>query len=992
MGDLAWYFVAPPKFLGDQRSFFHGALQYQLGHFVYDMTDGPPSAAVPDVVLESKARRLRLGARAVIRPNVASHSYSVPFSAEAFDKHCKAGASSSVCRGDGDPCTINEDCCSQQCVGSAARWYNLKTGRPARNSELLDVLSDLSVLKIRGGYYRGGMERTWLKNPVVIEGGIQNRTDAVAAPSASTDSLSISTPALTAPVPGASASPRRTRSGGCKVQKNHVMKLRPAGQSQLFNQPFQRPWSHSMRFPNMPQVCTDGTLIIEASGDLLGEAKYVQVVGEDGMLLGRLFVSAIDYSDEAKASACVIKEEGDCEPYMGLSQLELESGELRRATVTPAPGTEKNASVFMADEGVQVFALKDGIVVPRALMVKYTADGALSFGLRVEETNKADVVTIISASIEFGIGGCYSRHAVKFPGLHRAPARYSGYFGSLKIPSPVPADDDGAIMINATGVLEPETSWISVALSNVTDPGHYGPEYAAVKYDGGLPDGNRYGHPGVGVLGSQSEIEETGASWKLLEASRLFASGLGDFANEPGVVWNSTRKEAGGVSRELLHAMASGEGGDGTGGAVLAVIMRGHPSEPSHTDYLSVWEASLAYPPETCEVQTLQEGQGGPLGLLGHPLEREIEYCDDYWQCDSVGPSNRQIYKTEALCKAHCWRQRGGQDHFDQNSGDYFPPLAGLCYQPWVPSGACATNTDVCSCTRLGVAECATVAGTDRKRADGTCRCEPYNQCARTDVNVSYPFTFATPKAPAGDVTLVIEASVPWPHTWHHYLRVRLAEADGRTLGHVFSSPDCTWQCRELYPDNDPTKPLIDTVRIPEEQAARWMQDGALQLAIEIDVPRKELSCALHPEHESQVVAVGDTTINVASSAAAGLTAAMFDCPPCKAVHVQVCTPNGYMRAPSCELVQVTAFTNTAMTVVRGVGGTVGLAHSLGLCFCNNHDAACEATTTSGDCTGAGGSWDATTARVVDATILPALENEGEFTLRSITLTYATTA
>ena len=155
MGDLAWYFVAPPKFLGDQRSFFHGALQYQLGHFVYDMTDGPPSAAVPDVVLESKARRLRLGARSVIRPNVASHSYSVPFSAEAFDKHCRAGASSSVCRGDGDPCTINEDCCSQQCVGSAARWYNLKTGRPARNSELLDVLSDLSVLKIRGGYYRG---------------------------------------------------------------------------------------------------------------------------------------------------------------------------------------------------------------------------------------------------------------------------------------------------------------------------------------------------------------------------------------------------------------------------------------------------------------------------------------------------------------------------------------------------------------------------------------------------------------------------------------------------------------------------------------------------------------------------------------------------------------------------------------------------------------------------------------------------------------------
>ena len=102
-----------------------------------------------------------------------------------------------------------------------------------------------------------------------------------------------------------------------------------------------------------------------------------------------------------------------------------------------------------------------------------------------------------------------------------------------------------------TGVLEPETSWIAVALSNVTDPGHYGPEYAPVTYDAGLPDGNRNGHPGVGVLGSQSKIEPTGKAWKLIEASRLFASGLGDYSNEAGLVWNSTRKEAGGVVQIL---------------------------------------------------------------------------------------------------------------------------------------------------------------------------------------------------------------------------------------------------------------------------------------------------------------------------------------------------------------------------------------------------------------------------------------------------------
>jgi hypothetical protein len=38
----------------------------------------------------------------------------------------------------------------------------------------------------------------------------------------------------------------------------------------------------------------------------------------------------------------------------------------------------------------------------------------------------------------------------------------------------------------------------------------------------------------------------------------------------------------------------------------------------------------------------------------------------------------------------------------------------------------------------------------------------------------------------------------------------------------------------------------------------------------------------------------------------------------------------------------------------------------------------------------AAGSWDASTVRVVDARILPALDNDGEFTLRSITLSYAT--
>jgi hypothetical protein len=59
-------------------------------------------------------------------------------------------------------------------------------------------------------------------------------------------------------------------------------------------------------------------------------------------------------------------------------------------------------------------------------------------------------------------------------------------------------------MLHGTGVLEPITSWVSVALSNVTDPGAFGPEFAAVRYDGGLPDTNREGKKGgLEVLGSQ---------------------------------------------------------------------------------------------------------------------------------------------------------------------------------------------------------------------------------------------------------------------------------------------------------------------------------------------------------------------------------------------------------------------------------------------------------------------------------------------------------
>jgi len=43
-------------------------------------------------------------------------------------------------------------------------------------------------------------------------------------------------------------------------------------------------------------------------------------------------------------------------------------------------------------------------------------------------------------------------------------------------------------------------------------------------------------------------------------------------------------------------------------------------------------------------------------------------------------------------------------------------------------------------------------------------------------------------------------------------------------------------------------------------------------------------------------------------TALVGMQAALFACPPCKVVHIQVCTVMGFGREPACELMEVCAF------------------------------------------------------------------------------------
>ena len=58
-GDVVWYWVAPEKFLGDQRSFFHGVLHYTLGHYMYNEAGGGVDRH-GDIILESASHRLVL--------------------------------------------------------------------------------------------------------------------------------------------------------------------------------------------------------------------------------------------------------------------------------------------------------------------------------------------------------------------------------------------------------------------------------------------------------------------------------------------------------------------------------------------------------------------------------------------------------------------------------------------------------------------------------------------------------------------------------------------------------------------------------------------------------------------------------------------------------------------------------------------------------------------------------------------------------------------
>ncbi|EKX52700.1 hypothetical protein GUITHDRAFT_101858 [Guillardia theta CCMP2712] len=883
-GNVYWYFTAPAKFLGDKRAFMNGVLQYNFGHYFFN-GELKNNSKQADVIIESKKKKIQLGARYVYTGDSMNRVYNVTFSAEPFQKFCKSGSSSSVCAGMNDRCQTNEDCCDRNCVGGPARWYNLKTGKPAQNFEILQVLTSLSGLKIRAGYYDGVEERSWLKNPLVLEGGL----------------------APLSPPSEQSANVQQTiGTATCSAELKSRLTVRPAVATTTFNTDLIRPWLEYIEFPSIPQICSDASLVIEASGDLLGEDKYVSVYGEKGEELGRLFVTANDFS--VTASACGNDGSGECSNIPNVNST--------------------NASIFMKDEVVEPYVVTDGVVVPRSLMSVYSADRRLKIGLGVAASNLATTVRLVSATIEFSVGGCYSYSAVRFPGIARAPDRTSGYFETLSIPKVIPAADDGAITMNATGVLQPVNTWVGVYInSSASSPG------------------------------SPSSL-----------VAMLFA-GAGQVLGS-GPVRSVTEFETSRISRSNFLLMAQATAAQFHARTKIDVFLRGEPDASGHPDQLVLNEASILYPPLSCSVTSLKEGMG-VLGLMGRPIERELQYCDDWWECSAVGPANKRKFISVAKCRTECWS-------FSSMSAS-----PGVCYQPFIADGTCANPAEACVCSIEGRASC--VAGQARKQADGTCYCRSSKSCIRSPINASYPFSISTKGIPASDVTIFVEATVPFPFRSDNWLRVRLGEGDMRTLGHLFGSPDCSWQCRDSYDGYDSTKPIIDSVRLPFELARDVLSDNLLEILIEIDEPRQALSCALHPQHPrcfpyldaAQNINSSQTSIEVLNASVAGIDQTTI-CRDCESFYVLV----------ESELMQVVAYEGNSLQVVRGVGNSVLQAHSIGSCFCSNHNTTCEGSLSEVDCTTYGGSWQGTVVQPIYPYILPALANEGQYILRSITVSY----
>lgn len=135
-GKTVWYFSAPETFLGEKAFAHNGRLSFRLGHSEY-MSNGKDMIKDWDVILESKEWRIRVGVKNLIPPWVGATTNELSLNEKSW----------TVMKGQGH-------------------------GHSPTTIQMLRLLSSLSAVYIRGGYY-DGHEETWIDSVLLQEGDHQ---------------------------------------------------------------------------------------------------------------------------------------------------------------------------------------------------------------------------------------------------------------------------------------------------------------------------------------------------------------------------------------------------------------------------------------------------------------------------------------------------------------------------------------------------------------------------------------------------------------------------------------------------------------------------------------------------------------------------------------------------------------------------------------------------------------------------------------------------
>lgn len=308
-------------------------------------------------------------------------------------------------------------------------------------------------------------------------------------------------------------------------------------------------------------------------------------------------------------------------------------------------------------------------MLPRALAVVLAATGTFTISLAVnaDAANYAERVEIVSVALSFPLGGCYTYTAIHFPGTGPVqPSRYSGYAAGLSFPSPPLPEDGGALWVNATGILGPETVTLEAKFGDFVaqfgEPGTWGPGFKFVP------------NPSGGSGGSVVATDSAGAS-SMPPAGSLFGGSFGEGPPFGEGTYDEAAYLARVPLREAITSLAP------SSPLPVSLFLMGLPDASSHPASITINAAGLVYPPTGCFTASVDSHGPGlkAEGFRGRPINRFLEYCTDRWACDSTYLTNNVVYEGKDKCERACLVQPGS--------------VTGRCYQPHEPVGTCVNGS-----------------------------------------------------------------------------------------------------------------------------------------------------------------------------------------------------------------------------------------------------------------------------------------------------------